>query len=123
MNMKKLCLLAVFSFLIVMVFKTVSIHYLSQKDSSLEVALRVAGDNRAELEKLELFLREENSVLSVNAIGEALWNEESNYENKVYQVINRLRNSLKQTSTLSVDRASCGGYRLNIREVKMNIES
>lgn len=37
-------------------------------------------------ELLELFLQEENHILSVNAIGESLWDTDGNYENRVYPV-------------------------------------
>ena len=68
-------------------------------------------------ELLELFLQEDNHILSVNAIGESLWDADGNCENRVYQAVNRLRISLKQIPSLSIDRISVGVYRLNISEV------
>lgn len=68
-------------------------------------------------ELLEFFLQEENHILSVNAIGESLWDTNGNYENRVYQAVNRLRVSLKQFPSLSIDRISVGNYQLKIREI------
>lgn len=68
-------------------------------------------------ELLELFLQEDNHILSVNAIGEALWGIDGNYENRVYQVISRLRDFLKQFPSLSIDRESIGNYQLKINEI------
>lgn len=56
-------------------------------------------------------------VLGFAEIGESLWDTDGNYENRVYQAVNRLRVSLKQFPSLSIDRISVGNYQLKIREI------
>lgn len=65
-------------------------------------------------ELLEHFLQGDDYTLSVNAISEKLW-KDSNYENRVYQTINRLRVYLKEFPSLSIDKVSVGNYQLKIR--------
>lgn len=66
-------------------------------------------------ELLELFLQGDDYTLSVNAISEKLWKAKGNYENRVYQTINRLRVCLKEFPSLSIDTVSVGNYQLKIR--------
>lgn len=68
-------------------------------------------------ELLELFLQADNHVLSVNAIGLALWNADGNYDNRIYQALNRLRGFLKQFPSLSIENVSVGEYRLRISKI------
>lgn len=63
---------------------------------------------------LTLFLQEDTHVLSINAIGESLWGANIDYENRVYQAINRLRGVLKQFPSLSIDKVSVGNYQLKV---------
>lgn len=65
----------------------------------------------------EFFLQEESRILSVNTIGEKLWDVDGNYENRVYQVINRLRGFLKQFPSLTIDKVLVGSYQLKISEI------
>lgn len=66
-------------------------------------------------ELLKLFLQADNYTLSVNAISETFWKGNGNYENRVYQAINRLRGSLKEFPSLSIDTVSVGNYQLKIK--------
>ena len=68
-------------------------------------------------ELLELFLQEDNHVLSVNAIGAALWNADGNYDNRIYQALNRLRGFLKQFPSLSIEKVSVGNFQLRISKI------
>lgn len=66
-------------------------------------------------ELFELFLNENDQTLSIDAIESALWKEvDANCKNRIYQVINRLRASLKQFPSLSIDKISVGKYQLII---------
>ncbi len=68
-------------------------------------------------ELLELFLQADNHILSINTIEKTLWKADGNYDNRVYQAMNRLRSFLKQFPSLSIDKLSIGNYQLKIRKI------
>lgn len=104
-------------------FITSKLYYLGG-DAYFDAEKRIlsVGEKKVSLtnqpaELLELFLQADNHILSVTTIEETLWDGDGNYENRVYQVINRLRGVLKQFPSLSIDKVSVGNYRLKIKEL------
>lgn len=94
----------------------VNVYFDAEKRKLSEGEISISLTNQA-VELLELFLQEENRILSVNTIGEKLWDVDGNYENRVYQVINRLRGFLKQFPSITIDKVSVGSYQLKISEI------
>ena len=66
---------------------------------------------------LELFMQADNHILSINAIGKALWKVDGNYDNRIYQVLNRLRGFLRHFLFLFIEIESVGSYQLKISEI------
>ena len=66
---------------------------------------------------LELFMQADNHILSINAIGKALWKVDGNYDNRIYQVLNRLRGFLRHFPSISIEIESVGSYQLKISEI------
>jgi len=66
---------------------------------------------------LELFMQADNHILSINAIGKALWKVDGNYDNRIYQVLNRLRGFLRHFLSLFIEIESVGSYQLKISEI------
>lgn len=92
-----------------------SVYFDAEKRTLSEGEKVVSVMNQA-AELLELFCRKDDHTLSVNEIGEALWKTDA-YENRLYQLIKRLRGYLEHFPNLSIETISVGKYQLIISEV------
>lgn len=91
------------------------IYYAERRELCLDEEKITLTNQPAEL--FEHFIQKNDHSLSNNEIARLLWNQDYVNENRIYQIINRLRNSLLPFPSIKVEKVSVGIYRLIISEI------